>query len=200
MGHGSLWPLSYACVPAGPAATRGREEKKNEREESLSPPARSLSVPIIYSGGPVMSSWCCSRRNSHPNTPTNGMSSASKTKRASVVAIKTATSRPVLLLWTIVSLTVAILCTWSYSQPAWTLRSSSQIGSLSRDAEIILVDEADQQLSNGSSIPGRSAIPLVHIGLFGMCIYTQRDVICVTHAELDNDWLPPAWQVNNRHR
>lgn len=121
---------------------------------------------------------------------------SSKTKRASVVAIKTATSRPVLLLWATVSLTVALLCTWAYSQPAWTLRTSSQIGSLTRDAEIIIVDEV-QQLSNGSSIPGRSTIPLVHIGLFGMCIYTQRDVICVTHAELDNDWLPPAWQVNS---
>lgn len=119
-------------------------------------------------------------------------------KRASVVAIKTATSRPVLLLWISVSLTVAVLCTWSYSQPAWTLRSSSEIGSLSASSgELIIVEDISSNDSNSSSsVPGKSAIPLVHIGLFGLCIYApQSSVICVTHAELDYDWLPPAWQV-----
>lgn len=143
-------------------------------------------------------------------------------RRTSVVAIKTVTSRPVLVLWTIVSILVTILCCWSYSQPAWTLRSSSEIGSLDQQqptldnpairrrveravtiqlpAEEIIIDANN----NASVIPGRSAIPLVHIGLFQMCIYTQQQqperrpgnsVTCVAHADLDYEWLPPTWQV-----
>lgn len=138
-----------------------------------------LSVPTISSAGAV-----------GRTTTMHG-----RQKRGSVVAIKTATSRPVLLLWASVSLSVAVLCTWSYSQSAWTLRSSSEIGSLSTSSsEIIVVDNSN---SNDSSVPGKSAIPLVHIGLFRLCIYaSQSSVICVTHAELDYDWLPPAWQVH----
>lgn len=147
-------------------------------------------------------------------------------KRSSVVAIKTVTSRPVLILWTITSTLVTLLCCWSYSQPAWTLRTSSEIGSLDPipppaadpssvrrlrveravsiqlPAEELMIDDAN----NSSVIPGRSAIPLVHIGLFGMCIYTQqqaerrpeRTVTCVGHADLDYEWLPPAWQVTKK--
>ena len=140
-------------------------------------------------------------------------------KRSSVVAIKTVTSRPVLLLWTIVSIVVAFLCCWSYSQPAWTLRSSSEIGTLEPPPTVAAdpamrkrVERAvsiqlppDEIVVDNSTIviPGRSAIPLVHIGLFGMCIYTQqqperrpeRTVTCVAHSDLDYEWLPPAWQV-----
>lgn len=177
-------------------------------------------------------------------------------KRSSVVAIKTVTSRPVLFLWSFVSILVAFLCCWSYSQPAWTLRSSSEIGSLDQqhqqpadllssapvtaaggssatvrrrleravsiqvpaDDDIHLMaddddDDDDGQVNSTSSsssemmmmMPGRSAIPLVHIGLFGMCIYTRQQsekrrpessVTCVGHADLDYEWLPPAWEVN----
>lgn len=149
-------------------------------------------------------------------------------KRSSVVAIKTVTSRPILFLWTVTSILVTFLCCWSYSQPAWTLRSSSEIGSLDQlspaesssrrvrveravsiqlPAEEFIIDNDD--VNNSSVlIPGRSAIPLVHIGLFGMCIYTQQQqqqlerrpettVTCVGHADLDYEWLPPAWQVLN---
>ncbi|XP_057366915.1 uncharacterized protein LOC130687747 [Daphnia carinata] len=162
-------------------------------------------------------------------------------KRSSVVAIKTVTSRPVLFLWTIVSILVAFLCCWSYSQPAWTLRSSSEIGSLEQHPitsahigtvtsdvgqtattsvrrrleravsiqlpadEVPLMSEEDVNATASDMImtPGRSAIPLVHIGLFGMCIYTQHQperrpestVTCVGHSDLDYEWLPPAWQV-----
>ncbi|KAI9557618.1 hypothetical protein GHT06_017446 [Daphnia sinensis] len=159
-------------------------------------------------------------------------------KRSSVVAIKTVTSRPVLFLWSVVSIVVAFLCCWSYSQPAWTLRSSSEIGSLDQQHPIsshvigpsdagqttpvrrrleravsvqLPADEvpltADEDVNVTSSdvmmTPGRSAIPLVHIGLFGMCIYTQQhperrpesSVTCVQHADLDYEWLPPAWEV-----
>ncbi|KAK4016577.1 hypothetical protein OUZ56_031537 [Daphnia magna] len=163
-------------------------------------------------------------------------------KRSSVVAIKTVTSRPVLVLWSVVSIVVAFLCCWSYSQPAWTLRSSSEIGSLDQhpitssnhigtaasDAsqtattsvrrrleravsiqlpadEVPLMSEEDVNATSSDVMmtPGRSAIPLVHIGLFGMCIYTQQHperrpestVTCVRHADLDYEWLPPAWQV-----
>lgn len=148
-------------------------------------------------------------------------------KRSSVVAIKTVTSRPVLFLWTITSILVTFLCCWSYSQPAWTLRSSSEIGSLDQlaepsnnrkvrveravsiqlPAEEFIIQQQDN-VDNSSTvlIPGRSAIPLVHIGLFGMCIYTQQQqqpellrpettVTCVGHSDLDYEWLPPAWQV-----
>lgn len=195
-------------------------------------------------------------------------------KRSSVVAIKTVTSRPVLFLWSIVSILVAFLCCWSYSQPAWTLRSSSEIGSLDQhqlssntgiistsssssasdlsappavtaaagsgggavirrrlersvsiqvptdDDDIHLMASEDdeeshenEQVNSTSSemmmMPGRSAIPLVHIGLFGMCIYTRQQqperrpentVTCVGHADLDYEWLPPAWEVLNSWR
>jgi hypothetical protein len=176
-------------------------------------------------------------------------------KRSSVVAIKTVTSRPVLFLWSIVSILVALLCCWSYSQPAWTLRSSSEIGSLDQqhqqpadllpsapvttagagagssatvrrrleravsiqvpaydDIHLMADDDDDDGQVNSTSssemmmmMPGRSAIPLVHIGLFGMCIYTRQQpekrrpessVTCVGHADLDYEWLPPAWEVN----
>lgn len=160
-------------------------------------------------------------------------------KRSSVVAIKTVTSRPVLFLWSIVSILVAFLCCWSYSQPAWTLRSSSEIGSLDQHPssytgtpasdlsasvtattvrrrleravsiqlpadEVTLMAKADaNSTSSDMMTPGRSAIPLVHIGLFGMCIYTEQQperrpentVTCVRHADLDYEWLPPAWEV-----
>ncbi|XP_046646105.1 uncharacterized protein LOC124336369 [Daphnia pulicaria] len=175
-------------------------------------------------------------------------------KRSSVVAIKTVTSRPVLFLWSIVSILVALLCCWSYSQPAWTLRSSSEIGSLDQqhqqpadllssapvtaagagagssatvrrrleravsiqvpaydDIHLMADDDDDDGQVNSTSssemmmmMPGRSAIPLVHIGLFGMCIYTRQQpekrrpessVTCVGHADLDYEWLPPAWEV-----
>ena len=174
-------------------------------------------------------------------------------KRSSVVAIKTVTSRPVLFLWSIVSILVAFLCCWSYSQPAWTLRSSSEIGSLDQhqlsgtasadlsaapvtvggpssggatlrrrleravsiqvpaddgDVHLMAGDDDDGQDNSTSPemmmmMPGRSAIPLVHIGLFGMCIYTRQQperrpestVTCVGHADLDYEWLPPAWEV-----
>lgn len=141
-------------------------------------------------------------------------------KRSSVVAIKTVTSRPVLFLWSITSILVTFLCCWSYSQPAWTLRSSSEIGSLDQLADQqpgrkVRIERAvsiqlpaeefiiEDDVNNSSTvlIPGRSAIPLVHIGLFGMCIYTTQQperrptVTCVGHADLDYEWLPPAWQV-----
>jgi hypothetical protein len=71
-------------------------------------------------------------------------------------------------------------------------------------------EDDDEQVNSTSSssemmmmMPGRSAIPLVHIGLFGMCIYTRQQperrpestVTCVGHADLDYEWLPPAWEV-----
>ena len=143
-------------------------------------------------------------------------------KRSSAVAIKTVTSRPILLLWAVVSILVAFLCCWSYSQPAWTLRSSSEFGTLEPTPPTVTADPAmrkrveravsliqlpvpDEMDDNSTTvmIPGRSAIPLVHIGLFGMCIYTQQQperrpestVTCVAHSDLDYEWLPPAWQV-----
>ena len=156
---------------------------------------------------------------------------AAMKKKATVVAIKTVTSRPVLALWASVSLCVAALCCWSYPQPAWTIRSR-QISSWSAVSETPLGRRlqrsiVDQQpdtfpLSNATdavdavdaveAAPGRNTIPLVYIGLFGMCIYTNRELrhvpataaaspasvaTCVTHAELDYEWLPPAWQVIN---
>lgn len=178
-------------------------------------------------------------------------------KRASAVAVKTVTSRPILLLWSCVSVSVALLCAWSYSQPAWILRPASEIGSLITDttaaatatavpsnnrAERSAVvnspsikegeeEEDEEELvvvaTHGS---GRSAIPLVQIGLFDMCIYSSTPstlptaaatsssssaaaefnssssqlsggivssviVTCVPHEALDDEWLPPAWQV-----
>ena len=168
------------------------------------------------------------------------------------MAVKTVTSRPVLLLWSCVSVSVALLCAWSYSQPAWILRPASEIGSLatatatvdsatavpnnraersaSADDAAINVDsiqeeeeeeeEGDFVVATGSG-SGRSAIPLVQIGLFDMCIYSNTPtpsstsnssshqpsqqqqqsatvsviVTCVPHEALDDEWLPPAWQV-----
>jgi len=59
----------------------------------------------------------------------------------------------------------------------------------------------DGRNSTETTRPSRSSIPLVHIGLFGLCIYTGQErpgdtVTCVTHAQLDYEWLPHAWQVN----
>ena len=159
-------------------------------------------------------------------------------KKASAVAVKTVTSRPVLLLWSSVSVSVALLCAWSYSQPAWILRPASEIGLISTDttsspsplstvraqrSAISQSEEDEEELivvtttTNGA---GRSAIPLVQIGLFDMCIYSTPppavpqsatttnttmpkenessdgvSVTCVPHEALDDEWLPPAWQV-----
>ena len=75
-----------------------------------------------------------------------------------------------------------------------------------RAVSLIQLPVPDEMDDNSTTvmIPGRSAIPLVHIGLFGMCIYTQQQqperrpentVTCVAHSDLDYEWLPPAWQV-----
>jgi len=135
-------------------------------------------------------------------------------KKASVVAIKTVTSRPVLFFWVFVSVSVAILCCWSYTQPAWTIRSSSTTlmdarairqRRLSRAVsradidDITPMERQDNVTEVAATKPSRSSIPLVYIGLFALCIYTGQEqyntATCVTHAQLDYEWLPPAWQV-----
>ena len=126
-------------------------------------------------------------------------------KKASVVAIKTVTSRPVLIFWVFVSVTVATLCCWSYPQPAWTIRTSSGTSHMQNRVNRAIsqsVIDADDHNSTSTTRPSRSSIPLVHIGLFGLCIYTGQErpgdtVTCVTHAQLDYEWLPRAWQVNS---
>ena len=125
-------------------------------------------------------------------------------KKASVVAIKTVTSRPVLLFWVFVSVTVAALCCWSYPQPAWTIRTSSATtlmrNRVNRAVSQSTIDSNGHNNNTEATRPSRSSIPLVHIGLFGLCIYTGQEkpgdtVTCVTHAQLDYEWLPHAWQV-----
>lgn len=140
-------------------------------------------------------------------------------KRSSAVTMKTATSRPVLLLWMGVSFAVAMLCSWAYSQPAWTVRASSEVASLYQQhrrpqravtieltADDPVVEQREDVPATGAknrttATTARAAIPLVHIGLFAMCVHTNTPrhpdgtATCVSHAELDYDWLPPAWQV-----
>lgn len=62
------------------------------------------------------------------------------------------------------------------------------------------IDSNGHNNNTEATRPSRSSIPLVHIGLFGLCIYTGQEkpgdtVTCVTHAQLDYEWLPHAWQV-----
>ena len=115
--------------------------------------------------------------------------SRKKWKADSIVAIKDSTSVPVLILWTVISVTVSLLCCWSYLHPAWTVRSSySPVGGKS---------VTDATMARRPLV--RSAIPLVQIGLHSMCIYSHRQrfdtATCVSHAHLDDEWLPATWQV-----
>ena len=135
-------------------------------------------------------------------------------KRTSVVAIKRVISLPVLILWMSISLMVSLLCCWSYSHPAWTVRSSqvthppvarSERTRTIRSAISVQPDletDVEYAVSPPAAPVTRNTIPLVHIGLYSMCIYSHRDKLnaatCVSHAELDYEWLPPAWQVIDR--
>ena len=69
--------------------------------------------------------------------------------------------------------------------------------------DITPMERQDNVTEVAATKPSRSSIPLVYIGLFALCIYTGQEqyntATCVTHAQLDYEWLPPAWQVITGH-